>query len=73
MQLALNPWLSPITMNIDNEGPGVFITNQSNLPGPLTSGDVIMLEAEIVEYESGFDDYRLTRDSYDIFKLMRNR
>ena len=55
LQLALNPWFSPITMNIDNEGPGIFITD-SNLPGPLTSGDVVMVDAEVDEYESGFDE-----------------
>ncbi|MFH1238137.1 MAG: hypothetical protein ABIH79_02345 [archaeon] len=57
LQLALNPWFSPITMNIDNEGPMVSITD-SNLPGPVTSGgdgDNIFIEAEVIEYASGFD------------------
>ncbi|MCK5321351.1 lamin tail domain-containing protein [Candidatus Pacearchaeota archaeon] len=57
LQLALNPWFSPVTMNIDNEGPMVSIVG-SNLPGPLTSsgdGDNVFIEAEVVDYDSGFD------------------
>ncbi len=54
--LALNPWLSPITMNMDNEGPGVFITDIGTLEGPLTEGDTVSLQAEVDEYQSGFDD-----------------
>jgi cysteine-rich repeat protein len=57
LQLALNPWFSPITMNIDNDGPLVAVLD-SNLPGPLTSsgdGDNVFVEVEVVEYASGFD------------------
>ncbi len=57
LQLALNPWFSPITMNIDNDGPLVSVIG-SNLPGPLTSsgdGDNVFIEAEVIEYASGFD------------------
>jgi hypothetical protein len=56
LQLAVNPWFSPITMNIDNEGPLVTVSD-SNLPGPLTSsgdGDNVFIEAEVIEYASGF-------------------
>ena len=44
-----------ILMDIDNEGPGIFVTNNTNLPGPVTTGDIIHLEADIVEYDSGFE------------------
>ncbi|MCD4770890.1 lamin tail domain-containing protein [archaeon] len=57
LQLALNPWFSPITMNIDNDGPIVAV-DDSNLPGPLTSsgdGDNVFVEVEVIEYASGFD------------------
>jgi hypothetical protein len=44
-----------ILLDMDNEGPGVIITDMGNLPGPLTEGDsVVGLTAEIVDPESGF-------------------
>lgn len=45
-----------ILMDIDNDGPGVMITELGNIVTPLTSGDNIAgLVAEIVDFESGFD------------------
>ena len=54
--LALNPWLSPITMNIDNEGPQVIITDIEGLSQPVTSEDFITVKADIEEFESQPDD-----------------
>ncbi|MBU1245755.1 MAG: hypothetical protein ABIJ20_03600 [Nanoarchaeota archaeon] len=54
--LALNPWLSPITMNIDNEGPQVIITDIDGLSQPVTSEDFITVKADIEEFESQPDD-----------------
>ncbi len=44
-----------IILDIDNEGPGIVTTDLGNTPGPLTSGDVVSLKAEAVDYQSGFD------------------
>ncbi|MEA3248540.1 MAG: hypothetical protein U9Q73_02430, partial [Nanoarchaeota archaeon] len=57
LQLALNPWFSPITMNIDNEGPMVSITNETNLPGPVTSEQNVFIDAKVIESDSGFNGH----------------
>ncbi len=57
IDLAKNADDDYILMDIDNEGPAVMIkAGVGNLPGPLTSEDNIQLQAEIIDYESGFDE-----------------
>jgi len=74
LQLALNPWLSPISMNIDEEGPGVMITELGNLPGPLTDTSRVRIEAEIEEFGSGFDEcwadvYQYDEECFELKEL----
>ncbi len=75
--LVFNPLLSPITMNIDNEGPHVSITEVYGLDGAVTGyapEDSVTFTATVEEYDSQPNVCRLDLYKYveeDGYELSR--